>query len=70
MPSLRHTNEVIAAIVACDGRKLLYAHLDKLGEQALYRDTDSVIFVQKDGETSVVQCADALGDMASELKQN
>ena len=47
----------------------LYAHLDKLGERALFCDTDSVIFVQKDGEQPLVQCGEALGDMTSELKQ-
>ena len=32
--------------------------------------TLSVIFVQKDGEPSLIQCGDALGDTTSELKQN
>ena len=40
----------------------LYSHLDKLGERALYCDTDSVIFVQKDGEPPLVRCGDALGE--------
>ena len=47
----------------------LYAHLGKLGERALYCDTDSVIFVLEDGETPLVQCGDALGDVISELKE-
>jgi len=38
-PSLRHTNEVVAAYEACGGRMHLYAYLDKLGERALYCDT-------------------------------
>ena len=42
VPTLRHTNEVIAAFVACGGRMHLYAHLDKLVERALFCDTDSV----------------------------
>jgi len=46
-PGLRHINEVVAAYVACEGRMHLYANLDKLGERALYCDTESVIFVQK-----------------------
>ena len=41
----------------------MYAHLDKLGERALYCDTDSVIFVQKTDEPSLIECGDALGDM-------
>jgi hypothetical protein len=36
VPSLRHTNEVITAYVACGGRMHLYAHLDKFGERVLY----------------------------------
>ena len=40
MPSMRHTNEVIGAFVACGGRMHLYAYLDKFGECALYCDTD------------------------------
>ena len=69
MPSLLHTIEVIDAYVACGGRKHLYAHLDKFGERALYCETDSVIFVQKDFELPVVHCGDALGDMTFELKE-
>ena len=45
-PSLRHTNEVVAAYVACGSRMHMYAYLDKLGEPALYCDISSVIFVQ------------------------
>lgn len=51
VPSLHYTNEV-GACIACGGRMHLYAYLDKLGERVLYCDTDSVIFVQKDGELS------------------
>ena len=69
MPSRRHTNEVIAAYVAFGDRMYLYAHLDKQRERALYCDTDSFIFVQKDSESPLMQCGDALGDMTSELKE-
>jgi len=48
----------------------LYAHLNKHEERALYNDTDSVIFVHKDGESPLVQWGDSLGDMTFELKQN
>jgi len=48
----------------------LYSHLDKLGERALYCDTDCVIFVQKDGKPPLVPCGDALGEMTSELQEN
>ena len=46
-PSLRHNNEVVAAYVACGGRRHLYSYLDKLGERAFYCNTDIVIFMQK-----------------------
>ena len=69
-PSLRHTNEVVAAYVACGGRMNLYAYLDKLGERALYCVTDSVIFVQNTDEPPLIVCGDALGYKTSELKAN
>ena len=68
MPCLLHTNEVVAAYVACRGRMHLYAHLDKFGERALYCDTDRFIFVQKVDEPPLIECGDALGDITSELK--
>ena len=46
----------------------LYAFLDRLGERALYCDTESVIFVQKDAEPPLIERGDFLGDMTSELK--
>ena len=48
----------------------LYVYLDKIDDRALYFDTDSVIFVQKDCEPPLVECDDALGVMISELKDN
>ena len=69
VPSLCHTNDVIATFVAWGGRMHLYAHLDKLGERHLYCDTISVILVQKDGEPPLAKCGDAMGDMTSELKK-
>jgi hypothetical protein len=70
VPSLRHTNDVIVAFVARGDGMYFYAHLDELGERALYCHTDSVIFVLKDGELPLVKCGDALGEMTSEFKQN
>ena len=64
VPSLRHT-EVARAF---GGRMQLYACVLRLGERALYCDTDSVIFVQKDGEPPLIECGYALGDMTSEMK--
>jgi hypothetical protein len=36
VPSLRHSNDVVAAYVACGSRMHLYAHLDKNRERAVY----------------------------------
>jgi len=69
-PRLRNTNEVVAAYVTCGGPMHLYGYLDKLGERALYCDTDTVIFVQKTDEPPLIECGDALVDMSSELKAN
>ena len=52
MSSLRHTNDFVNAYVACGGRMDLYAHVDKLGERALYCVTDRIIFVQKTDENA------------------
>jgi len=43
VPNLRHTNEVIRAYVNAGARIHLYRYLDRLGEKAIYCDTDSVI---------------------------
>jgi hypothetical protein len=66
-PNLCHTNEVVAAYVACGVRMHLYAHLDKLGKRAVYYDTDSVIFVKNTDEPPLKECGEALVDMTSEL---
>ena len=44
--------------------------MDKLGERALYCDTDSVVFVQKTDEPPLIECGEAPGDMTAELKAN
>jgi len=46
VPNLRHTNEVIDAYVTAGSRIHLYRYLDRLGERAIYCDTDSVIYIQ------------------------
>jgi hypothetical protein len=46
VPNLRHTNEVIGAYFTAGSRIHLYRFLDRLQENAIYCDTDSVIFIQ------------------------
>ena len=46
----------------------LYGFLDRLQENAIYCDTDSVIFIQPSVEPWPIATGDKLGDMQSELK--
>ena len=66
-PILRHTNEVIGTYVTTGACLKLYTYLDALKENALYCDTDSVIYIQKCGQPPAVTCGDKLGDMTNEL---
>jgi hypothetical protein len=68
VPTLRHTNEVIASFVTAGARLHLYGYLDNLKERALYCDTDSVLYVQPTDGTALVKTGDCLGEMTSELK--
>lgn len=60
------TSVVIAAYVTAIARIKLYSYLDLLGEQILYFDTDSIIFVEKPGTPSP-PTGDFLGDLTDEL---
>jgi hypothetical protein len=42
--------------------------MDTLGVRAMYCDTDSVIYVQKETDLPLVECGDKLGDMMNELR--
>jgi len=54
VPNLRHTNEVIGAYVTSGTRIHLYRYLDRLGERAIYCDTDSVIYIQPRDEPGLI----------------
>lgn len=66
VPNFRHTNEVIGDYVTAWSRIHLYGYLDRLGENAIYCDTDSVIFIQPKAESWPIAAEDKLGDMTSE----
>jgi len=67
--SLRHTNEVIGAYVTAGARIHLYRYLDRLRKNAMYCDTDSVIYIQPKGDgTPLIETGDKLGDMTAELR--
>ena len=67
MPNLRHTNEVIGTYITTGARIHLYRHLDSLRENAIYCDTDSLIYFQPRDEPALIETRDKLGDMTSEL---
>ena len=68
MPNLHHTYEVISAYVTAGAIIHLYCIIERLQENAIYCDTDSVIFNQTSAEPWSTATADKLGDMQSELK--
>ena len=68
MPNFRHNNEVIGAYVTAGARIHLYRFLDRLRENAIYCDTDSVIYVQPRDEPALIETGDKLGDITSELR--
>ena len=63
------TNVVIAAYTTSQARLKLYTYLEKLGERALYADTDSVVFSTKYDEEKP-QLGDYLGDLTDEIPGN
>jgi hypothetical protein len=68
VPNLKHTNDVMGAYVTAGARLSLYHFLEKVQENALYCDTDSIIYLQKKSEPPTIECGDNLGDMQDELK--
>ncbi|XP_018574075.1 uncharacterized protein LOC108913090 [Anoplophora glabripennis] len=64
---LTTVNVVIAAYVTTQARLKLYSYLEQLGDRVLYYDTDSVIYVSRDGGYDV-PTGEFLGDMTDELE--
>jgi len=64
-PNLRHTNEVIGAYVTVWARILMYRYLDRPRENAIYCDTDSVIYIQPRDKTALIETGDKLGTCAT-----
>ena len=65
LPSAK-TNIFIAAFTTCWARLKLYSYLQTLGEQVLYYDTDSVIYLWRPGQPKIAT-GDFLGEMTDEL---
>lgn len=61
-------NVFVAAFTTCLSRLKLYESPEKLGEQVLYYDTDSVIYKCKPDQTTI-PLGDYMGDMTDELER-
>ncbi|XP_072039103.1 uncharacterized protein [Amphiura filiformis] len=61
-----NTNVVIAAFTTCHARLKLYEVLEKLGERAMYQDTDSVVFLSRPGDWEPTT-GDYLGQLTDEV---
>jgi hypothetical protein len=66
LPGL-NTNVVIAAFTTAYARLHLWQYLNKLGDRVLYFDTDSVVFVHRDGDYCP-PVGDFLGEFKSEFQ--
>ena len=66
IPVSPNLNIFVACFTTCWARLRLYAALEPLGERVLYYDTDSIIFLQDEGQANPV-LGDYLGDFTSEL---
>ena len=66
IPVSPNLNIFVACFTTCHARLKLYAALEQLQERVLYYDTDSVIFLQDEGQPNPA-LGDYLGDFTSEL---
>ena len=65
----KDTNIFIAAFTTSHARMMLYEVLDKLGDQVLGYDTDSVWYIERSGGEAI-ETGDSLGDLTDELDGN
>ena len=65
----KDANIVLGCFVTAYGRLKLYSEMKKIGNNLLYFDTDSLIFIEKDG-SYVPELGDYLGDFTSELNKD
>ena len=66
IPVSPNLNIFVACFTTCWARLRLYAALEQLQERVLYYDTDSVIFLQEEGQANPV-LGNYLGEFTSEL---
>ena len=72
VPEMGHTNIFIAAFTTANARKRLYSVLERLGRNAIYFDTDSVIYYYDESDPNAYHppLGEQLGDWTNELDQN
>jgi len=58
VPRLRHTNQVIGAYVTAVAMIHLYHYFDRLRENAIYCDKESVIYIQPRDEYELIETRD------------
>ena len=68
IPVSPNLNIFVAAFTTCRARLKLYEALEQLGERVLYYDTDSVLFLQDQGQTNP-DVGNYLGEFTSELEK-
>ncbi|XP_029975791.1 uncharacterized protein LOC115408984 [Salarias fasciatus] len=66
VPPGRTYNVFVAAFTTAYGRLKLYSYLERLQEKVLYTDTDSIVYLLKDGDTPL-ELGNYLGDLTDEL---
>ena len=66
IPVSPNLNIFVACFTTCWARLSLYEALELLGERVLYYDTDSVIYLEEEGQSNPV-LGDYLGEFTSEL---
>jgi len=66
IPINPQTNVFVAAFTTAHARLMLYEVLEKLDEQVVYYDTDSVIYVHEPGQYDH-PCGEGLGEFTDEL---
>ncbi|KAF0021776.1 hypothetical protein F2P81_025971 [Scophthalmus maximus] len=68
-PPNKTDNVFIAAFTDAYGHLILYSYLQQLQDRVLYFDTDTLIYVSKEGESQLKLCI-YLGDLTDELKED
>jgi len=61
--NLRQKNEVLSPYVTTGARIHLYRYVDRLGESAIYCDTDSDIYIHPKDEPNLYETGDKLVDI-------